>query len=833
MPEDASPQLLADLRIIDLSSGPAGGLATMVLADFGADVIKLERPGGDPLRRLAASPMWLRGKRSVELDLTTEAGRERLHWLAAGADVVVASYRPGRADALGAGYTTLALDNPGLVYCSITGWGPNGPYAGYAPYEGVVAAKSGRMQSFAGQPRRDGPAYTAVQVGAHATAQSAVNGILAALLARERDSRGQLVETSLLQGMFPPDLFGLLRTQLARRYPRGFEGDPYASFDVMPTLQYHPVVAKDGRWIQLANLLEHHFHAYISAIGLSEIYADPRFINAPTGLTPEARRALSNLMLERMQERTLDEWMALFQADGQIASEPVQSAQEGLLHPDLEANGEVVAFEDPRIGPTRQLGPIAQLSETPGEVRRWSAEPGEHTVEVLAEAPREPWLAPSPPSKGGPTDSDRPPLEGVTIVEFGSIIAAPLGITFLADLGARVIKVEPPEGDPYRGMGFGLGSFCGIAKTSAGKESICLDLKREEGRAIVRKLLERANAVMHNFRPGVPERLGIGYEQVRAIRPDVVYLQVNGYGPDGPSAARPSAHPIPGAAAGGQLYQAGAAMPPAAIGSLENASETSRWLYRANEGNPDPNTGSVVQNAMLLGLYAQRRFGIGQQISMSMLGANAYANFDDFLSYDGKAPRPTVDADLHGLQALYRLYPAREGWVFLGVVTDGEWAALCEATGRGDLASDPRFATREARRAHDAELCAELRTLFLERTADAWEQLLAPQGVGCVRADADSPGTFLSDDPQIEANGWDLEAEHTLWGRYRRHGPQVTLERTPGSYRAGALAGEHGDAILEELGYDAEGIARLRADRVVSSEPLFDPAEYSPPGPAG
>ena len=425
----------------------------------------------------------------------------------------------------------------------------------------------------------------------------------------------------------------------------------------MPTLQYHPVVAGDGRWIQLANLLEHHFHAYISAIGLSEIYADPRFVNAPTGLTPETRRALSDLMLERMQDRSLEEWMELFQADGQIASEPVQSAQEGLLHPDLDANGEVVAFDHPRHGPVRQLGPIAQLSETPGEPPQWFAEPGEHTQELLAEPPREPWQ----PANGA-TPSDRPPLEGVTIIEFGTIIAAPLGITFLADLGARVIKVEAPEGDPYRGMGYGLGSFCGIAKTSAGKESICIDLKREEGRAVVRRLLEQADAVMHNFRPGVPERLGIGYEQVRAIRPDVVYLQVNGYGPKGPSAARPSAHPIPGAATGGQLYQAGAAMPPPEVGSIPDASEAARWLYRANEGNPDPNTGCVVQNAMMLGLYARKKFGIGQLVSMSMLGANAYANSDDFLSYEGKAPRPTVDADLHGINALYRLYPpARAG----------------------------------------------------------------------------------------------------------------------------------------------------------------------------
>ena len=819
------PRLADGIRVVDLSSGPAGGLATMALADFGADVIKVERPGGDPLRRLAASPMWLRGKRSAVLDLAAAGGRAGLRRLAAGADVVVASFRPGRAERLGADYGTLRDGNPGLVYCAISGWGPRGPYAGYAPWEGVVAAKSGRMQAFAGQPRREGPAYAAVQVGVHAASQAALSGILAALLARERDGRGHLVETSLLQGMFPYDLFGLLRQQLARRFPRGFEGDPYARFEAMPTLQYHPVVAKDGRWMQLANLLEHHFHAYISAIGLSGIYADPRFADAPSGLAPGERDELRNLMLERMQERTLDEWMALFRADGQIASEPVQSVQDGLRHPDLEANGEVAACDDPRVGPSRQLGPLAQLEETPGAVPGWSAEPGQHTAEVLAEPPRAPWRPPD-----GARATGRPPLEGVTVLELGTIIAAPLGIAFLADLGARVIKVEPPEGDPYRGMGYGLGMYCGVAKTSAGKESICLDLKREEGRAIVRGLIAKADVVMHNFRPGVPERLGIGYEQAKAIRPDVIYLQVNGYGPAGPSASRPSAHPIPGAAVGGQLHQAGAAMPPAAVGALEDVREAARWLFRANEANPDPNTGSVVQSAVLLGLLARRRFGVGQRVSMSMLGANAWANHDDALSYAGKPPRGTVDAGLFGLGALYRLYPAREGWVFLGVVTDAEWAAFCEGAGRGDLAADARFADRGARRAHDAALRGELERLFALRGADEWEALLAPLGVGCVRADAHAPGSFFAEDPQIEANGWAVEAEHGLWGRYRRHGPQVTLRGAPGSYRAGALAGEHGDAILAELGYGAEAIARLRGEGVVRSEPVFDPAAYLPPG---
>ena len=147
------------LRVIDLSSGQAGGVTTMVLADFGADVIKVEPPGGDPGRAEPASPMWLRGKRSVELDLSDGADRGRLHALVRGADVVVASFAPGEAEAAEADYATLSALNPGLVYCSITGWGSTGPYAHYPADERLVAAKSGRMQSFAGVVRRDGPSF--------------------------------------------------------------------------------------------------------------------------------------------------------------------------------------------------------------------------------------------------------------------------------------------------------------------------------------------------------------------------------------------------------------------------------------------------------------------------------------------------------------------------------------------------------------------------------------------------------------------------------------------------------------------------------------------------
>jgi crotonobetainyl-CoA:carnitine CoA-transferase CaiB-like acyl-CoA transferase len=803
--------LLSDLRVIDLSRGPAGGLATTILADFGADVIKVEPPGGDPLRRLPNAPLWLRGKRSVALDLPAE--RERLHALLQGADVLVTSCPPDEA-ALGLDGEALAGANPGLVHCAISGWGPRGPYAAYPAREPLVAARSGRMMVFRGLVRREGPAYAAVQVATHACAQAAVQGILAALLARERLGRGQRVETSLLQGMLPYDTAGLPRVQFAAQAPQGSQADFADAPDRMPTLNYHPIMTADGRWIQLGNLLEHLFYAYLAAADLTELLTDGRYQGQPARWPVEVREAARDRMLGRMLERTADEWMEVFRANGNVAAEPFATTQEALTNPELTRNGDVVEVEHARRGRMRWLGPLARLEATPAHIRATEPLPGEHTAAVLAEPPRPAWRASGPAREDG-----RPPLEGVTVLEFATIIAAPLGASLLADLGARVIKVEPLTGDPGRALGGGPGGGFGSLRYNAGKESICIDLKMDDGQEVVRRLLAKADIVIHNYRPGVPERLGIGYEQARRLNPRVVYLSANGYGPDAPGALRPSAHPIPGAMVGGALFQAGAGMPPTRCESLAEVREAARRLMRANEVNPDPSTAVVIATAALLGLYGARRRGLGQRVYVNMMGANAWANHDDALSYAGKPPRPTVDADVYGLHALHRLYPARAGWVFLCVEGDAEWRTLCRVAGWDDLAADARFATAADRQAHDGALAAALLDRFAAREADAWEALLIAAGVGGVRADAGTPGQFWLGDPHARANGFVVEAEHPELGTYTRHGPLVTFARTPARCGPGSLPGHDTDAILTELGYDAETIAGLHARRIVGGRP--------------
>lgn len=792
---------LTDIRVLDLSSGAVGGIATMVLADFGAEVVKLEPSGGDPGRSLAAAPMWLRGKRSVQLDVLADRGR--LEELIREADVVVSTDSPARAKARGLEYRRIQALNPAAVFCSITGFGPTGPYAEYPAYEAVVSAKAGRMLSFAGQRLREGPGFAAVPVGSHGASQGAVQGILAALIERQRCGRGQIVETSLLQGLMPFDLLLLMLTQLSEREPEIYP----QLFNIgggMPTLNYHPVMTRDGRWIQLGNLLEHLFYAFMDAADLTLLFAEEQWQGGQAEWTPEATEDMRDRILERMQEKTCDEWMEIFRAQGNVAAEPFTPTHDAVDNLDMAANGDTITIVDPEGGPIKQLGPIAHLRETPAEIAR--------PAPAVGEANDCAWTsrgdAPLMTAPNGVVPSGKP-LDGFTVLEFATIIATPIGVSMLADLGARVIKVEPIGGDPFRGMGGGPLRGLLASKTNAAKESICIDLKSADGQAIVADLIAQADAIVHNYRPGVPDRLGIGYETAKAIKHDIVWVSANGYGPDSPGARRPSAHPIPGAAIGGALYQAGAAMPPHGCETLEAIREASRQLMRANEANPDPNTGLLVASATLLGLVAQRRYGIGQQIFVNMLTANAYANSDDFIQYDGKPPRRQVDSELFGTAPWHRLYEASEGWVFFAALTDAEWSAFCAeaAPQLTDISVDD-----------EATMAAAIAEVFAQAPAAEWERRLTAVGVGCVQADAANIGEFFAHDDHVLENNFSPFARHQRLGDIRRWGPLTNMAGGRDGYGPGVLAGQDTDAILTEVGRDPAEIAHLRSEGIVWSE---------------
>ncbi len=786
------------IRVIDLTTGPAGGLVTMMLADFGAQVLLINKPEGpDPLAALPAAPMWQRGKHSTTLDLQSAAGLERLHTLCAGADVLVCNWRVNALKSKGLDGKSLAVRHPHLVFCHISGYGATGPLANVPAYEHSVAALTGRMQLFQGLVDRTGPVFSALQVGIHACAQSATTGILAALLTRETNGAGRCVDTSLLQGLLAYEQGTMLGQQYRETHPTTFAPMPPVEHEPpMPSLYYHPAQAGDGRWMQFGNLLPHLFDNFLVTTDLIDIVADPDFNAKQLLLPPEKHEAFRERMLKRIQERSADDWMTDIIDNGSVVATPYQTTQQALRDPDVVANGHAFATPDGGV----QLGPVARLTKTPAQPGG-AIKPDTTLANDWAASPR-----PAPTS----ARSKALPLAGVKVLEIATIIAAPFGASLLADLGAEVIKVEQIGGDPYRGMLLGVGS----SRVNAGKRSISLNLKSEAGKKIVLDLAKNADVLIHNYRPGVPERLGIGYDTIAASNPDIVYLQSNGYGPDGPGAQRPSTHPIPGAAMGGVLYQMGERVP-SDVQDMDSLRLWTRRLMRANEVNPDPNTALVVATSAMLGLVARARTGTGQRILMDMFGANAYANADDFLSYPGKPPRAMPDEELLGLSATYRLYCcADQHWVFLALTGAGERARFCAALARVGLQGPDEQAL-----AGDSEpLLPTLTTLFSSKSAAFWEELFVAHDVACLQADATQPNDYWLDHPQAKANHFTGVTSHPAWGEYRRHGPMVTFDGVSTTYPAPPLAGQHNAEVLSELGYDTEAISSLLEQNVIWNE---------------
>ena len=819
------------LTVLDFSWGTPGALATAVLADYGAEVIKVEPPMGDPFRSHPSWLAWNRGKKSIILDLATTEGQEQAQQLAARADIVVESFRPGDTVGLSIDFDTLSRINPRLVYCSITGFGQKGRYKNLKAYEGVVAAKSGRMNSFAGHLAREGPIYPAVQTATWATSQAAVRGILCALGVRAHTDRGQWVQTSLLQGMMCYTGGRIMDVFFSRKDPERFPLNANAAQrrNSLPTLEYIPVRTKDGRWLQHANNAQNPrlLIAHLRAIGLDWVLEDDRFKSISRGgaaLSNENREVLRELILERMQEKTLDEWMDIYVKDGNIAAEPFIYTAEAMQHPQFVHNRHVVEINDPRVGPMKIVGLLADLADTPGEVGGPAPSLGQHTSEVVSNmAERAPVSVAGASNGRGNGKASLPPLDGITVLDLSTVIQGPYGAVMIADLGARVIKIDAT---PERGSPRPVAQL-GTLRTYAGKECIQIDLQTAEGKELIHKLIAKADVLLHNFRPGVPERLGVDYETCKSINPRLVHVYSGAYGATGPHNRRPGAHPLPGALFGGALRQSGRGMPPPIYQTMtmDEIKETSRRLMRANEGNPDPNTSQAVGTAIMLGLWDRERTGKGQAIQDTMMIANAWANHGEAYDYVGRPPYAIPDSECYGLHALYWLYEAKDGWVFLACLFEEEWAKFCQTVGRTDLLGDPRFASA-ARQAHDEELISQLSQIFATRPAAEWEELLTAQDVACVRVTETDQEEFLLDDPHARDNelAVETEDENPRYGRYMRPGGIVHFSETPGRFRVAPYSGQHTRTIMQEVGYSDEQIDNYRERRIIDwqeADPIF------------
>jgi crotonobetainyl-CoA:carnitine CoA-transferase CaiB-like acyl-CoA transferase len=816
------------LRVLDLSTRDAGSLAAMVLADYGAEVIMVESPAGDARRDKPSFLLLNRGKKSVSIDLETEEGRAALHRLIPAVDVVIDTFSPAEAVRKGATYEALTALRPDLVHCSITGFGRKGPFTEVKADDALIMAKAGVFRDQPGW-HQDGvrPVFRSTRDATMFSGMLALQGVLAAIRLRDLTGQGQHVDVNQLSALScrqNPRIRWMLREgeELPAEGSGGTEVQsekhvlPHHLDPRQTNLIGMRVETKDGRWLVHSHTEPHFFPAWVDAIGMNWIWEDERFKGAPHKFEKDADRVeLTEIFKARMKEKTAAEWLDAYVANGNVCGDMVQTTQDALRHRQSVAADLVVTIADPKVGDVLQIGPIAKISNAPASVSRSAPALGEHDAEILSGD-----LAPLPRKPVSGDVSLARPLEGVTIVEAAYYYATPFATALLAELGARIIKIEPLRGDPYRSLAnagrgdpvLNLGHN-NMVRAMQGKESISLDLKSAEGKKIMRGLIEKADVFIHCFRKGVPESLGIDETSLRAINPNIVYHYGASYGAVGPYSRQPAIDPIIAAYAGTTQQQAGRGNSP------------------LSETGADPVAATGHATAMLLGLFARDRTGQGQSVESAMIISNIFHNYEDAVSYAGKPDRAQPDAYQFGFNALYRLYetaPPAEGstfapyvnknphWVFLAIDSDAEFARFAAVAGREDLLADARFATSEARKANDDELASVLGEVFATRAAKDWQDSLLAAEVGCVQADAMSNFAFLYKDDQVLANAFTVLTEHPSIGRYWRHAPLLTFSATPGAITTTSVQGEFTRSILAELGYDEAAMDQLRADKVVS-----------------
>ncbi len=709
---------LAGIRVVDFGQWIAGPLTAMLLADQGAEVVHVDPPGG-PRWRTPANATWNRGKRNVVVDLRRPEGQAAARQLIGQADVLIENFQPGVMTRLGLGPDDVM--HPRLIYCSLPGFAGDDPRAACPAWEGVLGAATGAY----GPP--DSPCFTALPISSSYGALAAAVAILMALIARERDGLGQRVEVPL----FDATVLAIgSNAVLVNGKPEGWRpDDPWGGV----------FQCADGRWVRLSLATYRFLQRFVEAAGRADWIAKG-YVQAerpgPLARGTALRQQLDAELIALFKTRPAEEWESL----GRRAEVPltlVRSSAEWLATPHASQAGIVTAIDDREVGQMVQPGLAVRLSDAPGAVRPRSGE-SDAPVGTFEGAAG---LAPAPA-----VGSSRaaPALEGVRVVDLTQVLAGPTSTRTLAEFGADVVKINNPSEE---GAGYRWQVHRYHTDVNRGKRTILLDLKHPEGRDVCRQLIGNADVVVQNFRPGVAERLGVGYEQARAARPDIVYASVGFLGSGGPWASVPGYEPNAQAVSGMMHRMAGATGTPA------------MQPFAAN----DYATGLLGTFAIALALFHRRRTGRGQRVETSLGAAATFLQAPYLLDHAGKLWDEPAGADL-GWAPLQRLYRAADGWLFLGAA-ESERARLDAVPGLAGIGG-----------LTGSTLASALETRFAARPLADWMRDLAGAGVGAhaVTAVAD-----LVTDPWVVAHGLTVTRKHRDGDMITTIGPPARLSRTP------------------------------------------------------
>ena len=395
------------------------------------------------------------------------------------------------------------------------------------------------------------------------------------------------------------------------------------------------------------------------------------------------------------------------------------------------------------------------------------------------------------------------PLENIRVLDLSRAMAGPFCTMMLGDLGAEVIKVELPGsgeesrswGPPFVGEPYGPypGESAYYISVNRNKQGITVNLKSADGQDIIRRLAAVSDVVVENFRTGTLEKMGLGYEDLHALNPRLVYCSISGYGRTGPLADKPGYDAILQAEGGIMSISGPVEGPPSRVGI----------------SIIDISTGMFSSTAILAALRARDITGEGQLVDMSLLDSNAalLANIASNFLVGGKAPRRFGNA--HPNLIPYEAFRARDRWFVLGVANDRQWGSMCQVIGHPELKDDPRFVTNSDRLANREALTKIISDAFITRDVDEWLIELGKVGIPCGPINT-IPEVF--DSPQAQARNLAMDIDHSTAGSIKVPGFPYKLSRTPAKvHLPPPTLGEHTEKVLNELlGFSAEDVALLR-----------------------
>lgn len=804
-------EALIGIRVLE-TGGRATALAGRILADLGAEVILVEPPeGGEIRRRLPAIERDVgaeeRGfahlyfnanKRSVVLDVGSEAGMATFLGLAATADVLLDASLPGWWRGVGLDHAALRRVNDTLVQCSITPFGQDTPWRDRKANDLVAGAAGGLIQvsgSPTGTPMQGGshPSYTMAGL----VAASAISMAL-----HQRDMASQPTKHGVHIDVSMQEATALTVMQTATpgtwRWQHRIPRRPGLSI-AMP--------CKDGKFVSLLVRPDRFsgFLLWADKVGIDHGMSPDDWTWARLD-APREGNPVSETTLELAARLTRDEFVdGALEAD--IICLPV------LDFPDLEkteqyrVNDQFLAVDNDILG--ARLGFVRSPVDAMADGIEIARAPGLGEHQPLADAIKP---VARPAGGGGAIQPDpAQALSGLRIVDFGWVLAAPIGTRILASFGAEVIRVESskkpdsmrsqagPDGKPDADMG-GL-----YNSVNAGKKSLTVDLTKPEGLALVKTLIAESDVVVNNFRPFAMERMGLGYDVLREIKPDIILLNLPGAHRHGPWGQRPSMGNILMAASGFNMLTGFPDDRPRGIGVAY----------------PDFTSPHLLVTVIMAALRQRAKTGAGQELHLTQLSGVLSLLGAEWMQYKATGVQPPRNANRDPNYCPHGIYPARQemdpdmdAWVAVAVEGDGEWQALCNLMGRPDLSVDSRFVSHELRKRNEDALDELIRAWT--RDQDKWLLAERLQEAGIAAAPVENLKDMMDLDPQLVSHyqivrqpaapdvDIPIDVEAARWV-----GQSHILQRAP-------MLGEHNQYVVQEiLGRSDEEFAHLIANDIL------------------